>query len=178
MTFLGAFPRADGDWWWIRHVLCRMFSSDAWHLQKCNLRSSNTGIIISLLARFYFRRNYANTNMLRTSGTNEDSRLVDGHWYVKMAKTDDTLTFRPLRSVSVQLCARPCRPTMRSRGQNTCQRSFERERSGRSGDGRAAMMPNMPSSQSHRGKSMRHLNELFWNVGQLCSERKLLKAVR
>ena len=52
-------------------------------MQKCNLRSSNTGIIISLLARFYFRRNYANTNMLRTSGTNEDSRLHCGWTLVR-----------------------------------------------------------------------------------------------
>ena len=76
-------------------------------------------------------------------------------------KAEDTLTFRPLRSVSVQMCARPSWPTMRSRGQMTRQRSFERERSGRSGDWRAAIMPKMPSSQSHRGKSMRHLSELF-----------------
>ena len=35
-------------------------------------------------------------------------------WY-RASGVTGVLTFRPLRSVSVQMCARPCRPTMRSR---------------------------------------------------------------
>ena len=105
--------------------------------------------------------------IIRASDTDIAVIMIHHAWKVSATLWMDTGTsngknrLQPLRSVSVQICARPCRPTMRSPGPITRRRTFARERAGRSGDWRAAMMPKMPSSQSHRGKSMRHLSELF-----------------
>ena len=132
----------------------------------CNHAEADTRICLH--ARGIDDVGNANNIIIRASDIDIAVIMIHHAWKVSATLWMDTGTsngksrrYVNLSAIANSIGSNVGRPTMRSRVQMTPQRSFERERSGRSGDWRAAMMPKMPSSQSHRGKSMRHLSELF-----------------